>query len=51
MSVFFRILLLAGLWGGLAGGAALAQKTPLKLVAVNDCGVTGAQPFLSLIHI
>lgn len=46
MSVFFRILLLAGLWGGLAGGTALAQKTPLKLVAVNDCGVTGAQPFL-----
>ena len=46
MSVFFKVLLLAGVWGCWTGVAAVAQKTSLKLVAVNDCGVIGSQPFL-----
>ncbi len=46
MNAFFRILLFAGIleWGW--GPAVMAQETSLKLVAVNDCGVCGAQPFL-----
>lgn len=46
MKVFFKILWLAGVLGCYPDSPAIAQKTSMKLVAANDCGVVGSQPFL-----